>query len=351
MDARIEEELARLLRAVPPTTGPPLPRLSDCAKANAELVDGTAARLVKLVRAWLVRHGLPIGKPWADEDVAGRELLAALDAAGALDFAELTLPNMLRWLQALDIWPAGMPATDDLATLGITADDLDHQKAEEQRQRAERARQQRIVHIDDEPFDLNEGFNALREALTQSVEKTPGFLETRRRFASLHEVHDRAGRGGGPGGGSGTNRRPPELSSQQKIAVGFAGEWLAYQWLAQQYGLDFTQECWVSIYREQLFPGSGDDGLGWDFEVPVRHGKHYYEVKTTLRDGGQIELGETQMIAAQENARNRQWRLLVITNVLNENRRIHMLRNPFDPASRGRYSFVGQGLRLRYVLD
>jgi len=57
------------------------------------------------------------------------------------------------------------------------------------------------------------------------------------------------------------------------------------------------------------------------------------------------------VIAAQEKARNRQWRLLVITNVLNENRRIRMLRNPFDPVSRGRYSFVGQGLRLRYFLD
>ena len=140
-------------------------------------------------------------------------------------------------------------------------------------------------------------------------------------------------------------------STQQKLAVGFAGEWLAYQWLAQQYGPDFTQECWVSTYREQLFPGSGDDSLGWDFEVPMRHGMHYHEVKATVSDGGQIELGETQVIAAQENARNRQWRLLVITNVLNENRRIHMLRNPFDPASRGRYSFVGQGLRLRYVID
>jgi len=352
MDARIEDELARLLGAAPPTSGPALLRLSEYARANAELVDGAATRLAKLVRAWLMRQGLPIGKPWADEEEAGRDLLAALDAAGALDFSELTLPNVLGWLQVLDIWPSDMSPTDDPATLGITAEDLDHQKADEQRQRAERARQQRIVHIDDEPFDLEEGYSALREALAQSLDKTPGFLTARRRFAGLKEVDSRQDRGGrAGGGGSGAGRRPPELSTQQKVAVGFAGEWLAYQWLAQQYGPDFTQDCWVSRYREQLFPGSGNDNLGWDFEVPVRHGRHYYEVKSTLADGGQIELGETQVIAAQENARNRQWRLLVITNVLNEKRRIHMLRNPFDPDSRGRYSFVGQGLRLRYVID
>ena len=69
----------------------------------------------------------------------------------------------------------------------------------------------------------------------------------------------------------------------QKLGVGFAGEWLAYQWVAQQYGPDFTQECWVSKYREQVLPGSGNDGLGWDFEVPVRRGKHYYEVKSPVR--------------------------------------------------------------------
>jgi hypothetical protein len=352
MDARLEEELTRLLGAGPAVSGPPLPRLSDCAKVNAELVDGTAAKLTRLVRAWLVRQGVPIEKPWAGEETAGRELLGALDMAGALDFAELSLPDVLRWLQVLNIWPADMLPTDDLAMLGITADDLDHQKTEEQRQRAERARQQRTVHIDDEPFDLDEGFNALREALAQSLEKTPGFLATRRRFASLQEIDERPTRDSrSGGGGSGTSRRPPDPPPQQKLAIGFAGEWLAYQWLTQQYGPDFTQECWVSRYRERLFPGSGNDDLGWDFEVPVPRGRHYYEVKATLTDGGQIELGETQVIAAQENARNRRWRLLVITNVFNENRRIHMLRNPFDPATRGRYSFVGEGLRLRYLIN
>jgi hypothetical protein len=352
IDERVEEELTRLLGTVAPVSGPPVPPLSDCVKANADLISGAASTLVKIVRAWLVRQGKPIGNPWADEDTAGRALLTTLDAAGALDFAELAHQDTLRWLQALNLWPAGMPLTDDLSTLGITSDDLDYQKAEERRQRAERARQQRIVPIDDEPFDLNEGFGALREALARSLERTPAFLGTRRRFAGLQHVDEQPGRGGHPGGsGSGNGRRPGELSTLQKLGVGFAGEWLAYQWLAQRYGPDFTQECWVSRYREQVLPGGGDDGLGWDFEVPVRHGRHYYEVKSTLGDGGQIELGETQVRAAQENARNANWRLLVITDVLNENRRIRMLRNPFHPASRGQYSFVGQGLRLRYVIS
>ena len=71
MDERVEEELTRLLGSVAPASGPPLPRLSDCAKANADLVNGAASTLVKIVRAWLVRQGKPIGSPWADEDDGG----------------------------------------------------------------------------------------------------------------------------------------------------------------------------------------------------------------------------------------------------------------------------------------
>jgi hypothetical protein len=157
--------------------------------------------------------------------------------------------------------------------------------------------------------------------------------------------------GGSGGGGSAGGPGDRGLTDQQRTAVGFAGEWLAYQWLQHVHGTAFTPACWVSEYRQEMFAEPDDDGLGWDFEVPVRRLTYFYEVKTSLRDGGQVELGETQVRAAQRNAKNEQWRLVVITNVLNEHRRLYVLRNPFHEQSRGRYTFVGQGLRLRYRLD
>ncbi|WP_327041342.1 DUF3883 domain-containing protein [Micromonospora ureilytica] len=348
MAARVEENLTARLGEGAPTSGPPLPRRSDCAKANAELVDTAAGRLAKLVRAWLERHGRPVTTPWTDEASAGPALRAALDSAGALDFAVLTLPDVLRWLQTLGVWPDDMPTTDDVDELGLTPDDLDRQKAEERQQRADRARQRRTVNIDDRPFDLEDGFASLRAALDVSLGQTPRFLTTPRRFTGLQEIDGRPGQGGRGGGGGFSGGFASELSSLQKLGVGFAGEWFAYRWLERHYGVGFTPECWVSRYRERVFPGVGDDNLGWDFEIPGRRGSRYYEVKTTLGEGGRIELGETQVIAAQENARNQRWRLLVITNVMNEKRRIHMLPNPFHPESRGRYHFAGHGLRLEY---
>ena len=95
MDERVEEELTRLLGAVAPASGPPLPRLSDCAKANADLINGAASTLVKIVRAWLVRQGKPIGNPWADEDTAGRALLTSPGCGGCTGLRRAGAPGHL----------------------------------------------------------------------------------------------------------------------------------------------------------------------------------------------------------------------------------------------------------------
>jgi hypothetical protein len=53
-----------------------------------------------------------------------------LDGAGALDFTELGLDGVLRWLQVLDIWPADMPPTINLELLGLSPDDIAAQRSE-----------------------------------------------------------------------------------------------------------------------------------------------------------------------------------------------------------------------------
>jgi hypothetical protein len=76
-----------------------------------------------------------------------------------------------------------------------------------------------------------------------------------------------------------------------------------------------------------------------------------YEVKSTTQDGGEIRLGESEVLTAQANSRNNRWRLLVVTDVLTTERRIVQLRNPFAPERRGLFTFAGQGLRLLYRPD
>lgn len=348
VDHRIEAELARLLGGPPPTVGDPLRSVDECAKLNMDLVASNIGRLTRLVLAWLTAHGRPAAAPWTDPDSAGRSVLDALDGCGAMDFAPLSMTDLLAWVGKLRIWPVDMPLTDDVQILGLSPEDLDVQRSQEERRRAEAARQRRTVVVDDEPFDLDDGLAQFAAALDASLARTPTFLAAPRQHIPLIPVADRPSGGGGGGSGGPGDRG---LTDQQRTAVGFAGEWLAYQWLQRSHGTDFTPACWVSGYRQQMFAEPGDDGLGWDFEVPARRLTYLYEVKTTLRDGGQVELGESQVRAAQRNAKNDHWRLIVITNVLNDHRRLYVLRNPFHEHSRGRYTFVGQGLRLRYRLD
>jgi hypothetical protein len=348
MDQRIEVELARLLGDAPPKEGKPLRSVSECSRANTDLIAPRVGRLTQLVRAWLTARGRPIDA-WADSNSTGRTVLDALDGCGAMDFTLLSMSEVLTWLKVLGLWPEDMPGTDDPSALGLSTDDLDTQRSEERRRRAETARKRRTVLVDDHPFDLDDGLAQFAAALDSSLARTPAFLAAANRHTRLHPVPEgTGGRSGLGGGGSGGGSRASGLSDQQRIAVGFAGEWLTYQWLEQVHGSDFGPECWVSEYRQEMFADAGDDSLGWDFEVLVRRLTYYYEVKTSLGEGGQIELGESQVRAAQRNAKNEQWRLIVITNVLNEHRRLHLLRNPFHQKSRGLYSFVGQGLRLRY---
>jgi hypothetical protein len=75
------------------------------------------------------------------------------------------------------------------------------------------------------------------------------------------------------------------------------------------------ESSWVSTNRRGAFPGSpGDDGLGFDFRVGSGRQPLMFEVKATQGQGGQIELGESEVRAAQQHAGHDRWRLLVITS-------------------------------------
>jgi hypothetical protein len=188
----------------------------------------------------------------------------------------------------------------------------------------------------------------LRERILASLADSPEFLRATARNAQLGQPPTTGGRGGGqrPGvGGAPADR----ASDQQLAAVGFAGELLAYRWLLERYPAQVTEACWKSRNRAEAFTGdTGHDDLGYDFAVPFKGGTVMYEVKATTGDGGEFQLGESEVRAAQENLRNNNWRVLVVTNALTRHRRIRQLRNPFHPKSRGEFTFAGKGLRLLY---
>ncbi|MEU0246187.1 DUF3883 domain-containing protein [Streptomyces sp. NPDC006235] len=142
------------------------------------------------------------------------------------------------------------------------------------------------------------------------------------------------------------------LTTAQREAIGYVGEWYAYQWLCARYPDRMDETCWVSGNRRKAFPGpSGDDGLGFDFRVGSGSQPYLYEVKATAGEGGRFELGESEVRAARQHAGNDRWRLLVVTHALTSHRvAIQMLPNPYGKRGQGRYREEGGALRFSYPL-
>lgn len=345
--AEAERQLASRLGKRLPSEGPALQPLAALRTRNRSTAEATLLAVTPTVHAWCRKNHAEVPGPLAEpSDV--RPALDLLDEAGALDFRTLDLPNVLAWAYAVGAWPSDMLLTADLDELGLTPADLEAVQSEEDKARQRKQQERRTVAVDGTPVDVGTGFAALRDLLQESLDSDPGFLRTPARNSRLGPAPATGGRRAGerPSSSSGLTRRASEL---QLNAIGFAGEWLAYHWLLERYPDRVTEACWKSKNRAAAFTGDlGDDDLGYDFVLPSKGGPIMYEVKATTSDGGEIQLGESEVLTAQANSRNNRWRLLVVTSVLTKDRQIRQLRNPFHPDSRGQYTFAGQGLRLLY---
>lgn len=344
-----EEQLAHRVGKALPADGPELVPVEEVREVNRTLAEALLREAAPRVHAWCRKNG-------ADEpavDLSPTSVLPAVNAlaaVGALDFTRLDRDLLISWLRAVRVWPAAMPASTELVELGLTEQDLRAEETEEERRAEDQRRAKRVLDVDGTVLDLRDGLENVRRSLEESLGNTPSFLATRARVASLRAVVSAGSRGRGSQPGSRSAGPVSRPSAEQLSAIGFAGEWLAYQWLLRRYPNQVTEESWMSTNRVVCFTGDlGNDGWGYDFRVPFRGGDRLYEVKATIGEGGEIQLGESEVRCAQENARNDRWRLLVVTYALDRSRRIIQLPNPFSAASRDLFSFVGQGIRLRYA--
>ncbi|PZG19835.1 sacsin N-terminal ATP-binding-like domain-containing protein [Nonomuraea aridisoli] len=345
LDACIGSALTTRLGDAPEPEQPvELPGVDRVRINNLSLVRATIPDLRTLIKA------------------AGRSLPAALagdvtdllDQCGALDFRPLGKDDVVAWLAALGHWPSEMPLTTAPETHGITRESLATQQSAAARAREEQLRRRRIIHLGEREFDAGSGdFTDLADELRRMLTDNPGIITRNKHFAPLEPIAPRrhplspTGQGGGFGGG-----RHDELSQEQRTAIGFAGELIAYEWLRASYPAT-TEESWVSTNRRKAFPGSpGDDSLGYDFKVGTSNHARMFEVKATQADGGQIELGESEVRAAQRYTGSNRWSILAVTWVLTPERTmVHRLPNPFSTEGRGLYRMEGGSLRFSYRLD
>lgn len=341
---------ARLGYALP-ASGPTLSALDTVAAANKARVTRAGTNVARLARAWADSNRVTLTNALSSDD-PGAEIASLFDTNGVLDFRDLSDDEIPAWLNALGWWPAGMPATTDPAIAGVTAEQLAEADSAATVARRERERKRRLVWIGGHDIDVGVGaadMAALIDTLQVNLDANPAVIAAPNRVSDLQPMPTTRPHGGSVGGSGGSRDPMAGLSDEQRQALGFAGEWLAYRWLARIYP-EVNESSWVSTNRRRVFAGDpGNDSLGFDFRVERARGPIMFEVKASRDDPGTFTLTDSEIREARRHARDGRWRLLIVPFVSDPGRcRVLRLPNPFEARAEGLFRAEGEGIRYRY---
>jgi len=221
-------------------------------------------------------------------------------------------------------------------------------------------RKQRTFVVAGSSFEVGTGNYRELFAILKNLAPPTGPRAIDDEFTPLKTVVSGGGSSGGGMGGRGgklSSRRP---SKDQAELVGIVGEMHAYRFLQKEFGKEAVRRsAWVSelsLKVQPLVPADTDetsDGHGFDFKF--RHGKKLWhvEVKATLEDSSQFELGTSEIRAASRLAGlpAQPWRILRITNALSAEPTFEWLPNPFEGGTRQHYRLQEGGIRVSYARD
>lgn len=338
-----------------PDPRPALPPYAEVQQRHARPLRQRIELTQALVSVWCEKHARTLPSLWAEGDfsVAIRD---ELDRVGALDFRELDDDAVALWLTNISQWPEGMTPSLDPESHGLTAADLEAGQDAASREKAERARARKRVSYRGVDLDVDGSLDGLVQQVEAYLSSYPTSIGGRYQFGTLSPVPAATPHKRGVDGSAtkaNASPAPKRVSNEQAAAIGLIGERIAFEWLRRHDRTGLVDEtCWVSRNVRFVFESQvGDDGLGFDFRVPRKKGAVMYEVKATGGPAGQIELGESEVRAAQELAGSKTWRLLIVEHALSDEPRVHMLPNPFSTDARGLFRIDGRGLRLNFRLE
>ena len=210
--------------------------------------------------------------------------------------------------------------------LGLTPEATEAQRRERREQEQEAERQRRTFDVVGTPFEVG---TTSYGALFERLDKLPapdGPRASKDEFTPLTEARPSGG-GSGAGGTGGSKSAPRRPPADLRDLAGIVGEIHAYRFLRAQFGSDVvTRDAWVSESRLKVLPlvegepNNTSDSHGFDFQFRYRRRKWQVEVKATIADDSQFELGISEIKAANRLARETggRWRILRVRHVLSE---------------------------------
>lgn len=330
--------------------GGDLPDLETIRKANRKAVTLVAERAKPVLLA-VAPDRIP--PEWSG---CAAEIAAILDRAGLLDFHQVDEVEIMALMGRVGLWPVELAQTLDLASHGLSEEDLDREKRRAAEQQVEEQRRRNRVEFAGNEFDAGDTEFASRFAGVAHAAFAEGdwLRRSKTRVVSLAILPEPGSGGSSKPGGRGSGRLAPKPPEAVRAAIGLAGELLAYQYLKHKYRNRFSDKCWVSENRTSIFPESGDFSLGYDFRVNTVETEWLYEVKATPGEACEFELSDNEYrvaISAQAD-RSRRYRILFVQFAFDPSRcRILELPNPAAEAGKSRFRIVGRSSqRMRFEL-
>ena len=241
--------------------------------------------------------------------------------------------------------------------LGLTPEATEIRRRERREQEQEADRRRRTFDVAGRPFEVGAtSYGALFERL-DNLPAPEGPRASKDEFTPLTKARSSRGSSGPQGKG-----RPPAAprrpSAELRDLAGIVGEIHAYRFLRAEFGSDVvSRDAWVSENRLKVLPlvdgepNNASDSHGYDFQFRHRRGKWHVEVKATIGDDPQFELGISEIKAATRLARERggRWRILRVRNVLSERPEFDWLPNPFEEGFREHFRLHRGGMLVSYT--
>ncbi|MER7755237.1 DUF3883 domain-containing protein [Kitasatospora sp. NPDC097643] len=331
-----------------------LPPVSEVRGVCVGFVHARLPELRSLIERWVTRQGA--GMEFTCPGAA--RVAQEMEAEGLLDFAPLTRKALIAWLRSRGYWPDGMPATTNLADLGLEGDMAGRRPSSprDRRAAAPSGRSQTpTLEFNGELLPI--GSDDLRELartvvgdLTEAQLATPVNVVPPEAPGPAVAIPRQRGSGGS---GNGTGGMRESGNGEKPVAVGLAGEVVVGAWLERHFGVP-PEESWKSeMRRHVLADGLGNDSLGYDFLIRDGERTLLFEVKSSTGADGDIHLGDTETRAARASQLEPdvEYRIVYVSHVNDhERRRITPLPNPFSESGLTVYQIVSTAMRLRFVL-
>jgi hypothetical protein len=314
------------------------------------------ARLIVVKRLGAEAEG---ARFWRDPDGLEARLTAVANAGGWIDFDPLGEAGLLEWLVRADLWPADWPRSLTLADHDLASDDIEALKAAERKARDLRLNPPRILPYSGGDFVIGQtSLASITDRISQLAESNSNLLNSSAKTSRGVSVAPPSGGGVGGGGGGGHGNSTNRMTDEEKRIVGYFGEAIAFAWLKAKFGRKRIVDhgCWKSEYRFHACGETGNDLLGYDFEIQSGRATWFFEVKaTSAADPGNldmIELGSTEIAKAEVcRAENRShYRILRVANALRpELATLTILPNPRSEEGLNFYAEQkSTGIRLHF---